>query len=192
MQEEFGKDPYKLLVAVMLSARSKDEVTIPTAKKLFVLAGNPSGMVKLPRKEIEKILKPIGFFRSKAKYVQELSQQLIDEFEGKVPEKREELVKLAGVGRKTANVVLAQYFNQDVIAVDTHVHRISNRLGWVRTRKPEETEAKLYDLVPRKYWKNINHTLVRHGQEICKPILPMCSNCPVIKYCPKIGVKKWR
>lgn len=192
MHEEFGKDVYKLLVAVMLSARSKDEVTIPTAKKLFALAGNPGEMVNLPRKEIEKILKPIGFFRSKAKYVQDLSQQLIDEFEGKVPEKREDLVKLAGVGRKTANVVLAQYFDQDVIAVDTHVHRISNRLGWVKTHKPEETEAKLYNLVPRKYWKNINHVLVRHGQEICKPILPTCNNCPVVKYCPKIGVKKWR
>ena len=187
MREALGDDPYTLLVAVMLSARSKDTMTIPVSQKLFTLAGTPQAIVKLSRERIEKVLRPIGFYRQKARYVHTLSRQLLDRFDGRVPATREELTMLSGVGRKTANIMLSQYFRKPAIAVDTHVHRISNRLGWVRTRKPAATERELAKIVPRRFWHGVNHVFVRHGQEICLPRTPRCRECPVYDYCRRVG-----
>lgn len=191
MEEAFASDAYKLLVAVLMSARTRDVVTIPTAKKLFNAAGSPQDMVKLPRKTIETILHPIGFSEAKAGYIQKLSRILIEKYDGKVPGEFEALTELPGVGRKTANVVLAQHFRKDVIAVDTHVHRITNRLGWLRTNKPDDTEKELKKIVPKKHFRDVNHVFVRHGQEICLPGVPLCEVCPVFNYCKRVGVKKF-
>lgn len=183
------RDPYQLLVAVMLSARSRDSMTIPVAKKLFEVAPTPEQMVELSQGEIEKIIRPIGFFRSKAKYVQSLSKRLIEAYCGSVPQTREELITLDGVSRKTANVVLSQLWGKDVIAVDIHVHRISNRLGWIKTNKPEESEKALMRVVPKKYWRDINRVMVQHGQKVCLPRTPKCSACPIEAWCKKQGVE---
>lgn len=183
MLSAFGGSNFQFLVAVMLSARSKDEMTIPISKKLFSQADNPEDILKMGKSNIEKILKPIGFYRSKTKNLIGLCETLIDEYNGVVPKNREDLMKLPGVGRKTANVVLSQLFYQDAIAVDIHVHRISNRLGWVKTKTPEDTELALMKIVPRSYWKIINRVMVNHGQKVCRPISPKCELCPIKMSC---------
>ena len=179
------RDPFQFLVAVMLSARSKDSATIPVAKALFTRAPTPAAIVTLERHEIETILRPIGFFRVKAIYLQGLSLKVL---ERGMPTTFEELVTLPGVSRKTANVVLSQFYGEPAIAVDIHVHRITNRLGWVWTKTPEETEHALQKIVPRERWKDVNRLLVQHGQTICLPRKPKCSECPISQYCEKIGV----
>ena len=179
------RDPFQFLVAVMLSARSKDSATIPVAKELFSVAPTPEAILKLPRHKIEKILHPIGFFRVKAAYVHGIARKIV---ECGTPTTFDELVSLPGVSRKTANVVLSQFYGQSAIAVDVHVHRITNRLGWVKTKTPEETEQALQKIVPKNLWKDINRLLVQHGQTTCLPRKPKCSNCPISQYCEKIGV----
>ncbi len=186
------KDPYKVLISTIISLRTKDEITGKVSKKLFEKADNPYDMVKLSQKEIEELIYPAGFYKNKAKTIKEISQKIIDEYGGKVPDDIEELLKLKGVGRKTANLVLSKGYNKPAICVDTHVHRIVNRLGFVKTKTPEETEFELMKKVPKEYWSKLNEILVAFGQTICKPISPLCSKCPVENYCEKIGVEKSR
>ncbi len=186
------KDPYKVLISTIISLRTKDEVTAKASERLFKLADNPYDMVKLSEEEIAKAIYPAGFYKNKAKTILEVSKTLIEKYNGKVPDKLEELLKLKGVGRKTANLVLSLGFNKPAICVDIHVHRICNRLGFVKTKTPEETEFELMKKVPKKYWSKINDLLVAFGQTICKPVSPLCSKCPVEKYCEKVGVDRHR
>ncbi|MEM5792760.1 MAG: endonuclease III [Candidatus Aenigmatarchaeota archaeon] len=186
------KDPYKILIACLLSLRTKDEVTNKAVKRLFELGDTPEKMVKLSEKEIQKAIYPVGFYRKKSKIIKKISIDLIKNYNSKVPDNMEDLLKLSGVGRKTANIVLTLGFNKPGIAVDTHVHRISNRLGLVSTKKPEETEFALKKVLPKKYWIEYNNLLVTFGQNICLPIKPKCSICKISSYCKKIGVKNHR
>ncbi len=186
------KDPFKILISCILSQRTKDEITEKVTNNLFSVINSPEGLIKIEDKKLEKILYSIGFYKVKAKRLKEISKILIDKYNSSVPDNLEELLKLPGVGRKTANIVITKGFNKDGIAVDTHVHRISNRLGLVKTKKPEDTEINLRKTVPKKYWKELNDYLVNFGKKICTPISPKCSICPIEKYCKKVGVKKFR
>jgi len=186
------RDPFKVLISCILSQRTKDEITEKVTNNLFSVVDLPEDLIKIDDKELEKILYSIGFYKVKAKRLREISKILIDKYNGLVPNDLEELLTLPGVGRKTANIVITKGFNKDGVAVDTHVHRISNRLGLVKTKKPEDTELNLRKIVPRKYWIELNDCLVNFGKKICTPISPKCSICPIEKYCKKVGVKKFR
>jgi len=175
--------PFQMLVMTLLSARAKDATTIPIVVEMFKLYPTPADFVKLPQEQLEKMIYKIGFFRAKAKHVKELSKILIEKFEGVVPDTFEELTSLPGVGRKTANCILAYTFKKPAIAVDIHVHRISNRLGWVKSLKPEETEEELKKIISRDQWINVNRLLVGHGQTVCLPRNPRCDVCPILEYC---------
>ncbi len=185
-------DPFKILVSTIISARTKDEVTGPASERLFALADSPGTMQKLPEEKIEKAIFPAGFYHTKAKAIRKASQELVERYGSTVPDTIEALLTLPGVGRKTANLVMTLAHNKAGICVDTHVHRITNRWGYVRTRTPHETECALRAKLPGKYWIAINTVLVMHGQNICKPVSPFCSHCPVFKYCDRIGVTKIR
>ena len=185
-------DVFKILIGTILSARTKDETTSSACRRLFSKAGNIEELEKLSLKDIEKLIYPVGFYKNKAKYLKKLPEVLKEEFEGKIPEAVEHLVKLPGVGRKTANLVAAIAFNKHAICVDTHVHRIMNRLGYVKTITPLETEMALRKKLQKKYWRTINTLLVAFGQNICRPISPHCSVCPIMQYCNKVGVKRSR
>lgn len=182
------QDPFKVLVATILSARTKDETTVMVCKKLFSKIKKPEDFDKYSIKEIEQLIYPAGFFHNKAKFLRELPHVLRREFNNKVPETLDELLMLPGVGRKTANLVLAIAFKKHAICVDVHVHRICNRLGYVSTKTPFETEMMLREKLPRKYWLTINSMLVAFGQRLCTPVSPHCSICPIYKYCNKINV----
>ncbi len=186
------KDPYKVLISTIISLRTKDEITGKVSKKLFEKADNPYDMLKLSEEEIAKTIYPAGFYKNKAKVIKEISKIIVDKYKGKVPDNLDELLKLKGVGRKTANLVLSKGYGKPAICVDTHVHRIMNRLRFVKTKTPEETEKELMKKVPKEYWSKINEIFVAFGQTICKPISPLCSKCPVEKYCEKVGVEKHR
>ncbi len=190
--KEETNDPFKILISTVLSARTKDETTLQASKRLFQLAASPEKMIMLSRKSIERVIYPVGFYRTKAKNILSLCQTLLQKFEGKVPDTLEELLSLKGVGRKTANLVITLAFRKYGICVDTHVHRISNRWGLVKTKNPKETEFALYKVLSKKYWISYNNLLVSFGQNVCKPISPLCSGCPVGTLCPKVGVKKHR
>ncbi|MFH1066020.1 MAG: endonuclease III [Nanoarchaeota archaeon] len=179
-------------MSCILSPRTKDEVTYPAAKRLFKLANNPKAMLKLPIKTIEKAICPSGFYIIKAKTIKEVSKYLIENHGSKVPNTYEELLKIKGVGRKTAGIVLTHAFNIPALPIDTHCHRIANRIGWVRTKTPDETEFALMKIIPKKDWLELNELLVKHGQNICKPISPFCSKCIISKFCKKIKVKNRR
>jgi len=183
------RDPFKVLIATILSARTKDEVTIVASRKLFNAADNPYDMLKLGEEKISELIYPVGFYRNKAKAIVQVCKDLIEKYNGKVPDSMEELLNLKGVGRKTANLVLVLGFDKLGICVDTHVHRITNRWGYVKTKTPEETEIELRKKLPIKHWKEINELLVSFGQHICKPVKPLCNICPIKKFCPKIEVK---
>ncbi len=183
MAKREKKTPYQILISTLISARTKDEITSEASKRLFKLADNPYDMVKLSEEEIAKAIYPAGFYKTKAKAIKELSKTLIEKYNGKVPDTLEELLKLRGVGRKTANLVLALAFKKPAICVDTHVHRITNRLCFVKTKTPEETEFELMKKVPIEYWNKINDLFVAFGQTICKPISPKCDICPIKEYC---------
>ena len=180
------KDPFYVLVSCILSLRTKDEVTYKAAKRLFDLAKTPEEMLKLDNEEIKKAIYPVGFYNRKTKTIKEISRILIVKYNSVVPDSVDELLKLKGVGRKTANIVITQAYNKPGIAVDTHVHRISNRLGWVTTDNPEQTEAELKKIIPERNWIEINELLVRHGQKTCGPISPFCSRCVIEKKCNKV------
>ena len=186
------KDPFKVLISCILSLRTKDEVTAKASSRLFKLADTPKKLIELKNKKIEKLIYPVGFYKTKAKRIKEISKSLLNKYNGKVPDNIDELLKFNGVGRKTANIVITFGFNKLGIAVDTHVHRISNRLGLVRTKIPDKTEFALRKLLPKKYWIDYNDLLVSYGQNICVPISPLCSKCVIKKYCKRTGVKKSR
>ena len=185
---EERKDPFRVLISCVLSLRTKDETTRSASKRLFALADNPEKMLGLKNKDIEKAIYPVGFYRTKAKNILNLCKDLVDKYDSKTPDEIDELLKLKGVGRKTANLVVTLGYNKLGICVDTHVHRISNRLGYVRTKTPEETEKALRKKLPKKHWIIYNDLLVTFGQNICKPISPFCSTCCIEKYCDKVNV----
>ena len=178
------RDPFQTLVSTILSLRTKDEVTAAATERLLKRVKKPEDLLKIPDEELEKIIYPVGFYRNKAKTLKKIAKILIEKYNGKVPDTLEELLKLPGVGRKTANLVLSESFGKDAICVDTHVHRISNRWGIVNTKTPEETEYALMKVLPRKWWKKYNSILVAFGQTICKPVGPKCNICPIRVYCP--------
>lgn len=163
--EVFGKDPYRTLISTLISSRTKDEVTLKASKKLFGKASNIYKLKNLSVKEIEKLIYPVGFYKTKAIHIKKLSEKVIRNYDGKVPKYRGELIKLPGVGRKTANLVLNRAFGKPAIAVDVHVHRISNLLGWVKTATPERTEKVLVKILPKKYWEDINRLCVSVGRK---------------------------
>lgn len=190
--EQFGKDPFLVLVSCLLSLRTKDTVSLPASIRLFAHAKTPQEMLALPIPAIEKLIYPCGFYRNKAKQLHFVSHELLARFDGKVPNSMDQLRTIKGVGPKTANLVLAVGFDIPAICVDTHVHRISNRLGLVKTSTPEETEAELRQLLPKEYWREWNSLMVMWGQNICVPISPFCSKCVLFDLCPKNGVGKRR
>ena len=184
MLEQLGHyTPFQMLVMTMLSSRTKDSTTIPIVKRLFAKYPTPEHFVKIDKKELEEQLYGIGFYKVKAKQVKELSKVVLEKYKGKVPDTFEELTSLPGVGRKTANCVLAYTFQKPAIAVDIHVYRVSNRLGWVKTKTPEETEEALKKLIPKASWIEVNRLLVGHGQTICVSINPKCAICPILHFC---------
>lgn len=185
---EASASPFKVLISCVLSLRTQDSTTAQASRRLFALADAPATMVKLTPRKIERTIFPVGFYRTKAKTILEICRTLIDQYSGKVPDEIDELMKLKGVGRKTANLVVTLGYNKAGICVDTHVHRISNRWGYVRTATPEKTEVALREKLPKQYWIEYNDLLVSFGQHLCRPISPFCSQCPVAKYCSQIGV----
>lgn len=192
LEAESSGDPFRVLISTVLSLRTKDETTALASARLFKLAGNPRGMSRLSEEEIIRAIYPVGFYRVKAKNILEICRVLIESYGSRVPDDLDELLKLKGVGRKTANLVLTLGYNKHGICVDTHVHRISNRLGYIKTRSPHETEMALREKLPRKYWIDYNSLLVAFGQHICRPVSPRCTICPVSEYCDRVGVVKNR
>lgn len=186
--QTMGRDPFKILIGCLLSLRTKDETTGPAAARLFALAGSAPEMLQLPEATIAQAIYPVGFYRTKAKTILEICRTLVERHAGRVPADMEALLELKGVGRKTANLVLALGFQIPAICVDTHVHRISNRWGYVRTKGPEQTELALRRKLPKAYWLIYNDLLVAFGQNLCKPISPLCSQCPLDAVCRKVGV----
>lgn len=182
------RDPFRVLVACLLSLRTKDETTGPASARLFALADTPAALLRLTPRQIERAIFPVGFYRTKARIILGVCRDLLDRFRGRVPDDIDALLTLKGVGRKTANLVVTQGFKKPGICVDVHVHRISNRWGYVKTRNPEETEMALRQRLPRRYWIGYNDLLVSFGQNICQPVSPKCSECPVRRNCPRLGV----
>lgn len=189
---EGTRDPFRVLISTIISLRTKDAVTLASSKRLFALADTPQTMLELSQKQIETAIYPAGFYRVKAANILLISHILIDHHQGRVPSDREALLALPGVGVKTANLTLNLGFSIDAICVDTHVHRISNRMGWIDTKTPEESEKALELVMPRKFWIPLNELLVSFGQRICTPISPFCSRCPVQKTCAQRGVVRSR
>lgn len=189
---ERTRDPFKVLISCILSLRTKDGTTAQASQRLFSLADNPAEVSELSVKEIERAIFPVGFYRTKARNIKAICYTLIKDYDSKVPDEIDELLKLKGVGRKTANLVVTIGYDKDGICVDTHVHRISNRWGYIKTKTPEESETALRKKLPKKYWKIYNDLLVTFGQNLCKPISPLCSQCNLTKFCNRIGVKKSR
>jgi len=188
ISESQAEDPFQILIATLLSARTQDATTHAASTRLFKRARTPRAMARLSVAEIEQLIYPVSFYRHKARHVKACCEMLLADYGGKVPSSMDELVRLPGVGRKTANLVLILGFKSlDNICVDTHVHRISNRMGWVRTKQPEETEQALYAGTDRRWWPYINLYLVTWGQNICRPVYPRCRDCAIEKDCPRIG-----
>ncbi len=185
-------DPFQVLISTMLSLRTKDAVTEDAFRRLFSLAGTPGQMVRIPVKKIEKAIFPVGFYHTKARNIREVSKILMERHGGEVPRDMDELLSLPGVGRKTANLVVILAFGGLGICVDTHVHRITNRWGYVSTRNPDETEMRLREVLPVRYWRRINDYLVPYGQFICVPVNPFCSRCTLCPFCRRVNVKKSR
>lgn len=186
-----AEDPFQILIATLLSARTQDATTHAAATRLFAVARTPQEMARLPLRTLERLIYPVSFYRNKAEHVHGCCTALLERFAGRVPGTLEELVTLPGVGRKTANLVLILGFRSTShICVDTHVHRIANRLGWVRTTTPDETEQALYAAVPRRWWPVVNLYLVMWGQQVCRPVHPRCGDCAIAASCPRIGVRR--
>ncbi|VVB79819.1 G/T mismatches repair enzyme [uncultured archaeon] len=183
---------FKILIACLLSLRAKDEVTDKISENLFKVADTPEKILKLPTKKLEKIIFSSGHYHKKAQTLKSVSKELIQRFKSKVPEDKEELMSIKGIGQKTSNIVLSFAFNKEFIPIDTHCHRVSNRLGWVKTKNADQTEVEIMKILPKKYWQEFNGIFVLFGRTICQPISPFCSKCPVSKYCPRINVKRSR
>ncbi len=186
------RSPFLVLIGCLLSLRTKDEVTDSAMSRLMERARTPEQILSIPTEELEKIIYPVGFYRTKSRLLKEISGTVIEKYNGSVPDTLEELLTMKGVGRKTANIVITEGFGRAGIAVDTHVHRISNRLGAVSTKTPAETEHQLRAILPRKYWIVYNPLLVTHGRRTCTPLSPFCSRCPVFDLCGRIGVTRSR
>lgn len=187
-----GASPYEVLISTLLSLRTKDQVTLAASDRLFRLAATPEDMLGLDRKAIADTIYPVGFYATKAQRILDISRILVDTYGGQVPDDMDALLALPGVGRKTANLVLVEGFGIPAVCVDTHVHRISNRIGFVRTKHPDQTEQALRKKLPKRHWVRYNELLVAFGQAICRPISPFCSRCPVTDMCVRVGVGKSR
>lgn len=190
-QSEFVKlmdsfdDPFLVLIACILSLRTNDKTTYPATLRMLKLGRTPTQFARTNLKQLKEAIYPVGFYKNKAEQIIALSKTLVKDYDSKVPDEIDELIKFKGVGRKTANLVLSEGFHKPAICVDVHVHRIFNRLGYVNTKTPEETEFALREKLPKKYWIDINSLLVTHGQNVCKPINPLCHICPIEQYCEK-------
>jgi endonuclease-3 len=187
-----GSSPFRILVGCVISLRTRDEVTYAATERLFRRASDPAAMSRLRGSTIARLIYPAGFYRRKAEQIRGISLRLLERHGGAVPDEIDALLELPGVGRKTANLVVTLGFGKPGICVDTHVHRICNRLGWVETDHPDRTERALREILPRSQWIPINETLVRHGQQVCKPLSPICSACPVSSACARVGVERSR
>ena len=187
-----SRDPFRILIACVLSLRTQDRTTAEASRRLFSLAATPKDLLRLPVSRIEKTIYPVGFYRTKAGQIHDICKRLLEVYDGKVPSSIEELLTLRGVGRKTANLVVTVGFGKPGICVDTHVHRITNRWGYVETRSPDETEQALRKKLPRQYWITFNDLLVPFGQYCCQPVSPFCSRCKLTKYCSRVGVTRSR
>ena len=182
------RDPYRVLISTLISLRTKDEVTEGASERLFMFADTPEVMIRLDIEKIRTAIYPAGFFKSKAQTIKDVSETLIEKYNGRVPDTLEELLEIKGIGRKTANLVLIEGFQKEGLCVDTHVHHITNRWGYVSTLTPDETEFALREKLPRMYWMEINRYLVSYGKHICKPISPLCSECPLHNHCMRVGI----
>ena len=189
---ESGGDPFKILISCLLSLRTKDRTTGEASARLFALAGDPASMLRLSAQLIEQAIYPVGFYRTKTKQIHRICRRLLEEHGGLVPDSIEQLIALPGVGRKTANLVVTVGYGKAGICVDIHVHRISNRWGYVKTKNPKETEEALRKKLPSRYWIIYNDLLVPYGQNICQPVSPFCSRCELVKYCDRVGVTRSR
>ena len=189
---ESARDPFRILISCLLSLRTKDKTTSEASARLFAVAYTPAGLLKLSQRRIERAIYPVGFYRTKAKAIHTICRRLLQVYEGKVPQSIDELITLAGVGRKTANLVVTVGYKKPGICVDIHVHRISNRWGYVKTRTPEETEQALRARLPKRYWITFNDLLVPYGQNLCQPVSPFCSRCKLIDMCDRVGVVRSR
>ncbi len=192
VSERIRRDPFRVLVSCLISLRTKDDVTRAASERLFKLGGSPKAVASLPLSRIEKAIYPAGFYRTKAGVIRDISRELVENCSSKVPDEIDELLKLKGVGRKTANLVVTLGFGRPGICVDTHVHRITNRWGLVRTKTPDETERALREKLPKRHWIEINDLLVAYGQNLCRPASPFCSACRIAPYCARAGVAKSR
>jgi endonuclease-3 len=185
-------DPFLILISTLLSLRTKDEVTAEATERLFALAKTPAQMLTTPEEDIARAIYPVGFYRIKARTILGVCRDLVDRFQGRVPDDLDTLLTLKGVGRKTANLVMTLGFGKEGLCVDTHVHRISNRLGYVRTKTPEKTEFALRERLPKGFWKDYNTVMVAFGRQTCRPVSPLCSTCPIGIFCDRVGVAKSR
>jgi endonuclease III len=185
---ENQRDPFVILISTLLSLRTKDEVTAVATDRLFELASTPEEMLKVPLDKISTVIYPVGFYRVKARNIHHACRELITRFASKVPDDIDDLLTIKGVGRKTANLVVSLAYGKDAICVDTHVHRISNRLGYVKTKTPDETEFALRKKLPRRHWIIYNTIMVAFGRQTCKPVSPLCTRCPINKYCDRVNV----
>ena len=188
LMAETYESPFRVLISCILSLRTQDATTAQASHRLFAVADSPQAMIKLSAKKIAKLIYPVGFYKTKAKNILDICRKIIADYDGKVPDEIDELLKFKGVGRKTANLVVTLGYDKPGICVDTHVHRISNRWGYVKTKTPEKTEIALRNKLPKQYWIEYNNLLVNFGQHLCRPISPVCSECLVKKYCKQIGV----
>jgi len=189
---ESDRDPFRILISCLLSLRTKDKTTSEAGARLFALAHTPATLLKLPLKKIERAIYPVGFYRTKARSIHQICRRLLEVYGGIVPDSIDELMTLSGVGRKTANLVVTVGYRKPGICVDIHVHRISNRWGYVKTKTPEETEQALRRKLPKQYWMTFNDLLVPYGQNLCQPISPFCSRCKLFEFCDRAGVTKSR
>ncbi|HAP41845.1 MAG TPA: endonuclease III [Nitrospira sp.] len=190
--KESGRDPFLVLISCLLSLRTKDKTTAEASARLFALASTPATMRQLTLPAVENAIYPVGFYRTKAKQILQICTRLLECYEGRVPDCIDELLTLPGVGRKTANLVVTVGYEKPGICVDIHVHRISNRWGYVKTNTPDETEQALREKLPRRYWITFNDLLVPYGQHLCQPVSPFCSRCKIVEYCDRVGVTKSR
>ena len=189
---ESDRDPFRILISCLLSLRTKDKTTSEASARLFALAHTPASLLKIPLRKIEQAIYPVGFYRTKAKSMHAICRRLLDVYGGRVPDSIDQLVTLSGVGRKTANLVVTVGYGKPGICVDIHVHRITNRWGYVKTKTPEETEEALRRKLPKQYWITFNDLLVPYGQNLCQPVSPYCRKCKLTEYCERVGVKKYR